>query len=63
MCTQRNVADVVKKVKVPVQKTWRPTAEDVKLLADLKARTGMVNETDILRLALRALAQKEGVAA
>ena len=47
----------------PPQKTWRPTLEDVKLLAELKAKLGMVNETDVLRLALRALAQKEGVTA
>lgn len=50
-------------IKVPAQKTWRPTLEDVKLLAELKAKMGVVNETDILRQALRALAAKEGVAA
>jgi hypothetical protein len=47
----------------PSQKTWRPTWEDIKLLAELKARLGVVNETDVLRMALRALAQKEGMAA
>lgn len=54
---------VTKRIKVPVQKTWRPTLEDVKLLAELKAKMGVVNETDILRQALRALATKEGLAA
>ena len=54
---------MTKRIKVPVQKTWRPTLEDVKLLAELKAKMGVVNETDILRQALRALATKEGLAA
>lgn len=53
----------VAKKKIPTQKNWRPTPEDVKLLTDLKTKTGMVNETDIIRLALRALAQQQGVAA
>ena len=62
MCTQRNVWFVSKKqIKVPVQKTWRPKAEDVKLLAELKAKIGVGNETDVIRMGLRALAAKEGM--
>jgi hypothetical protein len=53
----------VSKKKIPTQKNWRPTPEDFKLLCDLKAKMGVLNETDIIRQALRALAAKEGLAA
>lgn len=42
---------------------WRPTKEDERLLSELKAKMGIMTESDVLRLALRALAQKEGLAA
>ena len=45
------------------QMNWRPTAEDEKLMAELKAKLGIMTESDVLRLGLRALAQKEGLAA
>lgn len=51
------------KKKNPNHKTWRPTFEDVKLLSELKAKTGIMSETDIIRLAIRALAAKEGLSA
>lgn len=52
-----------KKIKVPVQKTWRPKLDDVRLLSELKAHLGVGNETDVIRMGLRALAAKEGLAA
>ena len=52
---------MAKKQAKPSQKNWRPTVEDVKLLAELKSKTGMVSETDIIRLALRALATQQGI--
>lgn len=61
MCTQGNVSDTMKQKK-PNQKTWRPTLEDVKLLAELKKKMGVVNETDLIRMGLRKLAEREGLA-
>jgi len=52
---------VPKKIKVPAQKTWRPKLEDVRLLSELKAKLGVGNETDVIRMGLRALATKEGL--
>jgi len=54
------IAPVAKK-KTPNQKNWRPTHEDVKLLAELKAKMGVLNETDIIRQGLRKLAEAEGL--
>jgi hypothetical protein len=39
----------------------RFTDEDIALLAALMARTGIGNRTDVVRLAVRKLAQSEGV--
>jgi hypothetical protein len=39
----------------------RFTDEDIALLAALMARTGIGNRTDVVRLAVRKLAQAEGV--
>lgn len=47
--------------KPNLQKNWRPTLEDIKLLGELKKKTGMVNETDIIRYSLRKLAEAEGL--
>jgi hypothetical protein len=44
------------------QVTMAPTPEDEKLFAELKKKLG-VSEADIIRLGLRALATKEGLAA
>lgn len=43
--------------------TWTPTVEDRKLMEELRAKTGIGNDTDIVRYALRILAAKEGLAA
>jgi hypothetical protein len=39
----------------------RFTDEDIALLAALMAKTGIGNRTDVVRLAVRKLAQSEGV--
>jgi len=52
-----------KKLGPGTPKTWRPTREDIKLLAGLKVKLGVLSETDVIRMSLRALAAKEGVAA
>jgi len=52
-----------KRPALAAPKTWRPTPEDIKLLAELKGKLGVVSESDVIRMALRALATKEGVAA
>jgi hypothetical protein len=44
-------------------KVWRATPEDQKIIQELKAKLGVNSESDIFRMGLRALAQKEGVAA
>lgn len=51
---------VVKKPKA-ARKNWRATVDDVRLLAELKAKLGVVNETDVVRMGLRKLAQAEGL--
>jgi hypothetical protein len=43
--------------------TWTPTPEDRKLMDELKAKTGVNAESELMRMGLRALAVKEGVAA
>jgi hypothetical protein len=53
---------VAKKKAIP-HKTWRPKIEDVRLLRELKTHLGVGNETDVIRMGLRALAAKEGLAA
>ena len=53
---------VVKKSKAePKTKTWRPTPEDVKLFDELKAKLGVVNDSDVVRMGLRKLAEAEGL--
>lgn len=42
-------------------KTWRATAEDEKLMAEIKAKTGIVSESDLVRMGLRKFAQAEGL--
>jgi Ribbon-helix-helix protein, copG family len=43
------------------QTAVRFTPEDEAILAALQKRTGMVNRSDLIRLALRALAKEHGV--
>lgn len=45
------------------QTAFRFTAEDIALLDAIQAKLGIVNRTEILRLAIRRLADLEGVAA
>ena len=43
------------------QTAVRFTPQDEAILAALQKRTGMVNRSDLIRLALRALAKEHGV--
>lgn len=43
--------------------TWRPTHEDRKLMEALMQKLGVTVEAQLVRMGLRALATKEGVAA
>ena len=54
---------MAKKNKKPnlAQKNWRPTPKDFKLLDELKAKMGVRNETDLVRMGLRKLAEAEGL--
>lgn len=54
------IVHVSKKPK-QTRKNWRATVEDVKLLGELKAKLGVVNETDVVRMGLRKLAEHEGL--
>lgn len=49
-----------KKPSVTQQMNWRPTAEDVRLIQELRARLG-VSDADILRLGIRALATQQKI--
>jgi hypothetical protein len=49
-----------KKPKHPSPKTWRPTPEDQEIMQDLRAKLG-VSDPAILRLAVRKLAEHEGL--
>ena len=42
--------------------SFRLTAEDLALLDAVQAKLGVLNRTDVLRIALRRLAEVEGVA-
>ena len=50
-----------KKDPVPKMKSWRPTVEDEKLVNDLKAKLGILSESDLVRMALLALAENQKV--
>jgi hypothetical protein len=43
--------------------TWTPTPEDRKLMEELKSKIGVQADAELMRMGLRALARKEGVAA
>jgi hypothetical protein len=53
--------DVKKKPKRNM--TWTPTHEDRKLIDELKAKVGVMTDSELMRMGLRALAVKEGLAA
>lgn len=44
-----------------VTKTWRPTPEDEKLLIELRHKTGIVADVELIRMGLRALAKAQGI--
>jgi hypothetical protein len=46
---------------VPQQTTVRFTEEDIALLEAIQERTGILSRSEILRRAIRALAEREGV--
>ena len=47
------------KTPKPKQRAWRATVEDERLVQELKARLGIKNDSDLVRMGLRALAEKE----
>ena len=49
--------------KTPKTKTrgWRSTIEDEKLVQELKAKLGVKNDSDLVRMGLRKLAEAEGL--
>ncbi len=47
------------KPKKPKVMTWQPTVEDRKLMDELKGKTGIMADSEIIRVGLRALAEKE----
>ncbi len=47
---------------VPQQTTVRFTEEDIALLEAIQERTGILSRSEVLRRAIRALAEREGVA-
>lgn len=42
-------------------KSWRPNAEDLKLIGELKRKLGIVSDSDLVRMGLRKLAESEGM--
>ena len=50
---------MAKKKEFGKNKVWRATPEDQKLIQELKAKLGVNSESDIFRMGLRCLAQKE----
>lgn len=49
--------------KKPTKKnmTWTPSVEDWKLMQELRAKTGIANDSDVVRMSLRRFAQAEGL--
>ena len=46
---------------MPQQTTVRFTDEDIALLEAIQARTGIVSRSEVLRRAIRVMAEREGV--
>jgi hypothetical protein len=42
--------------------TWKPTVEDERLMREIKAKLGVVSASDVVRMALRKLAEAHGIA-
>lgn len=53
----------VKKKQTKVNMTWTPTVEDRKLMEELRAKTGIQADSELLRMGLRVLAHNFGVVA
>ena len=47
------------KPKAKKNMTWAMTPEDQKLIGELKAKTGIQADSEVVRMGLRALAEKE----
>lgn len=62
-CTRPCSADHgdIQMIHVPQQTTVRFTEEDIALLDAIQERTGIVSRSEILRRAIRVLAEREGV--
>jgi hypothetical protein len=45
----------------PTCRTWKPTAEDEKLVQEIKAKLGVTSVSDIVRMGLRKLAESHGL--
>jgi hypothetical protein len=52
--------DVAKAIK-PKARNWRATIEDEKLVQELKSKLGITNDSDLVRMGLRKLAESEGL--
>lgn len=50
-----------KQLKPESPKSWRPVPEDKELLELLKAKMGVQNDSDVVRMGLRKLAEAEGL--
>lgn len=54
--------DVAKKSELkPKSRNWRASIEDEKLVQELKSKLGIKNDSDLVRMGLRKLAEAEGL--
>jgi hypothetical protein len=49
------------KINPPKMRAWRASVEDEKLVQELKAKLGIQNDSDLVRMGLRKLAESEGL--
>jgi hypothetical protein len=47
------------KVLQQLMKSWRATPEDLRLLEELKSELGVLKDSEIVRMGLRALAREQ----
>lgn len=52
--------DVAKNPK-PKARNWRANLEDEKLVQELRDKLGITNDSDLVRMGLRKLAESEGL--
>lgn len=56
------IIPVLKKTpKQPKVRSFRPTVEDDRILRELKEKFGVHNESEVIRMGLKKLAQAQGV--